>query len=138
MFGYKVELDASGPTVIVTFPDFPEAGTEGPTEAEAMVYSAGALEEVIAARFSDREDVPEPYEVTGKGVDISFQTEIKVTLYNEMRRQKKRKADLAKALGWNQKQVDRLLDLNHASRIELIESALRALGKRIDIRLRSV
>lgn len=138
MFGYKVELDTSGPTVIVRFPDFPEAGTEGPTEAEAMAYAVGALEEAIAGRMTDREEIPPPYAVKGQGVDISFQTGFKAALYSEMLRQKTRKADLARALGCNQKQVDRLLDLNNASRIEMIEAAFRALGKRIDFRLRPV
>jgi antitoxin HicB len=47
-----------------------------------------------------------------------------------------RKADLARRLGWHVPQVDRLLDLRHASRIDQIEAALAALGKRLVIAVR--
>ena len=42
-----------------------------------------------------------------------------------------RKADLARKLDWRVTQIDRLLDLNHASRLDQIEAALAALKKRL-------
>jgi antitoxin HicB len=53
----------------------------------------------------------------------------KVALYQAMRAQDVRKAELARRLGVHLPQVDRLLDLRHASRFDQIDSALRALGK---------
>jgi antitoxin HicB len=47
-----------------------------------------------------------------------------------------RKADLARRLGWHAPQVDRLLDLDRASRLDQLEAALAALGKRLSIELR--
>jgi antitoxin HicB len=44
-----------------------------------------------------------------------------------------RKADLARRLGWQKSQVDRLLNLSHASRLDQIEQALGALRKRLVI-----
>jgi antitoxin HicB len=44
-----------------------------------------------------------------------------------------RKADLARRLGWHGPQIDRLLDLNHASRLDQIEAALAVLGKRLSV-----
>jgi antitoxin HicB len=38
-------------------------------------------------------------------------------------------------LGWHGPQIDRLLDLNHASRLDQIEAALAALGKRLTLDL---
>ncbi len=46
------------------------------------------------------------------------------------------KAELARRLGWHGPQVDRLLDLNHASRLDQIEAALAALGKRLQVTVR--
>jgi antitoxin HicB len=43
--------------------------------------------------------------------------------------------ELARRLGWQDPQIDRLLDLNHASRLDQIETALAALGKRLDVRM---
>jgi antitoxin HicB len=59
----------------------------------------------------------------------------KVLLYRAMREAGVSKAELARRLGWHGPQVDRLLDLNHASRLDQIETALAALGKRLDIRM---
>jgi antitoxin HicB len=44
-----------------------------------------------------------------------------------------RKAELARRLGWHKPQVDRLLDLRHDSRLDQMERAFAALGKRVRI-----
>ena len=62
-------------------------------------------------------------------------TAAKVLLYRAMREAGVRKADLARRLGWHGPQIDRLLDLNHASRLDQIEAALAALGKRLTVDL---
>lgn len=46
-----------------------------------------------------------------------------------------RKADLARRLGWHAPQVDRLLDLRHASRLDHYDAAFAALGRRIAVSL---
>ncbi len=46
-----------------------------------------------------------------------------------------RKAELARRLGWKGPQVDRLFDLEHASRLDQLEAAAKALGKHIDVTL---
>jgi antitoxin HicB len=50
--------------------------------------------------------------------------------------QKIRKADLARLLNVQTPQVDRLFDLRHASKIEFIEQAAKALGKTLAVNLR--
>jgi antitoxin HicB len=50
-----------------------------------------------------------------------------------MRKSGVRKADLARKLGWHKPQVDRLLDLRHDSRLDQLEQAFGALGKRIHL-----
>jgi antitoxin HicB len=47
-----------------------------------------------------------------------------------------RKADLARKLNLSPSVVDRLLSLTHASRIEQIETALAALGKKLVVGVR--
>jgi antitoxin HicB len=46
-----------------------------------------------------------------------------------------RKTDLARRLGWHLSQVDRIFDLNHASRFDQIEAAAKALGRHIEVRV---
>jgi antitoxin HicB len=135
MLAYPVELtpDTNG-TLLVTFPDFPEATTFGEDEADALLRAVDALETVLAARIEDREDIPLPSAPAGRpSVALPALTAAKVLLYRAMREAGVRKADLARRLGWQGPQVDRLLDLGHASRLDEIEQALAALGKRLTV-----
>jgi antitoxin HicB len=59
----------------------------------------------------------------------------KLALYELMIKTGTRKADLARKLGIHAPQVDRLLDLDHESRLDQIDNALRALGKELEIRI---
>jgi antitoxin HicB len=60
-------------------------------------------------------------------------TEVKIELYRQMRAAGVGKAELARRLNCHLPQIDRLLDLNHASRLDQIEQALLAVGKRLTI-----
>lgn len=60
---------------------------------------------------------------------VSVQT--KLALYDEMLKQGITKAELARRLSVNQKQVDRLWDLTHSSKLEMLEKAFNAIGKRL-------
>jgi antitoxin HicB len=44
-----------------------------------------------------------------------------------------RKADLARRMDLHRQEIDRLLDLNHATNLAKIEKAFAALGKTLDI-----
>ena len=135
MLAYPVELspDTNG-TLLVTFPDFPEATTFGGDEGDALLRAVDALETVLAARIDDREEIPLPSCSRAAAlVALPALTAAKVLLYRAMREAGVRKADLARRLGWQGPQVDRLLDLGHASRLDQIEQALAALGKRLTV-----
>jgi len=58
---------------------------------------------------------------------------VKLGLYAEMLKQGVRKSELARRLNCHLPQVNRLLDLTHASRLEQLEAAINALGKRLDV-----
>ena len=61
----------------------------------------------------------------------------KIALYQAMREQGVRKADLARKLKLHPPQVDRLLNLHHKSRLDQLDAALEALGKRLELRVRA-
>jgi antitoxin HicB len=52
-----------------------------------------------------------------------------------MRTAKIGKAELARRLNCHLPQVDRLLDLRHASRLDRLEAAFRALGKQLSVQV---
>ncbi len=135
MFCYPVTFtpDDNG-TILVTFPDIPEAVTFGDDEDDALLRAVDALESMLAAKMVDREDIPTPSSTDdGPYVRLSALTTAKVLLYQAMKQQNIRKAELARRLGWHAPQADRLLDLNHASRLDQIERALAVLGKHLDV-----
>ncbi len=139
-FTYPVELRPDdNDTLLVTFPDIPEAVTIGDDEADALAHAVDALETMIIAKMDDREDIPLPSPLNGRpGVTLPPLTAMKVALYREMRQAHLRKADLARRLNWRPSQVDRLFDIRHASRVDQIETALRALGKTMMVEIRDL
>jgi antitoxin HicB len=56
-------------------------------------------------------------------------------VYQAMTEQGIRKAELTRRLGWHMPQVDRMFDLRHASRLDQIEVAARALGRQLEVRV---
>lgn len=61
---------------------------------------------------------------------------LKISVYRAMRERGWRKADLARAMALNPRQIDRLLDLRHSSTVAQLEDALKACGKRVEVDLR--
>ena len=60
MLGYRIKLvpDDNG-TALVTCPALPEVTTFGEDEADALRRAVGAIEEALAARMADGDDIPE-------------------------------------------------------------------------------
>jgi antitoxin HicB len=135
MISYRVKLEDDEGTVLVTSPDFPELVTFGDDREDALSYAAGALSEAIAARMAHREPIPAPSK--GKSseprVALPLQVELKVRLYQSMDEDSVRKADLARLMNLHRQEIDRLLDLNHATSIGKLERAFAVLGKTLDI-----
>ena len=60
----------------------------------------------------------------------------KVELYRAFRESGMRKADLARRLKIAKGNIDRLFDLDHHSRLDLMEAAFRAIGKDLHVEVR--
>ncbi len=139
LYPAKLKKDTNG-TWLVTFPDVPEAITFGNDEADALRRASEALEAALSFYIARREDIPAPSSLRDRRVrwvGLPALSEAKVALYVAMRRAGIRKAELARRLCWQRSRVDRLLDLNHASRLEQIEAAFAALNKRISIMVKN-
>jgi antitoxin HicB len=135
MFDYPVNLAPDGDTVLVTFPDIPEAITFGETEEEALRQAVDALESALSFYVDQRKPLPVPSVYDLPKVRPSTLECIKLGIYKEMLNQGIRKAELARRLGWKGPQVDRLFDLEHASKFDQLEAAAKALGKHIEVTL---
>ncbi|WP_119388898.1 type II toxin-antitoxin system HicB family antitoxin [Taklimakanibacter lacteus] len=134
MISYRVQLrpDDNG-TFLVTSPDFPELTTFGETREEALRYALGAFEEAIEARISDRREIPVPSKTKPRDIRVTLpvQASVKVLLYQSMWKDGIRKSDLARRMSIHKQEVDRILDLNHATNLTKIEHAFEVLGKKL-------
>jgi antitoxin HicB len=79
--------------------------------------------------MSAREDVPAPEAQGQDYVSLPALSMTKIELYRAMRADGVGKAALSRRLGVALPQIDRLLDLRHASRLDAIERAFAVLGR---------
>jgi antitoxin HicB len=135
MMQYPVNLVREGSKTLVSFLDFPHVHTYGDDEEEALTRAVDALETYLMSMIADREPIPAPHRPKRgqRSITLPALTEAKLELYRQMRASRVGKAELARRLHCHLPQIDRLLDLNHGSRLDQIEQALLAVGKRLTI-----
>ena len=139
MMRYRVVLKrASNGTVVATFPDVPEAHTVGNDEAQALARAPDALETALAIYVDERRDLPRPARPRKgqRAVTLPPMAAAKLAIYQAMRDQGVTQVALARRLGCDPKDVRRLLDLMHRSRLDRLEAALAGLGKRLVVEVR--
>lgn len=135
-FIYPVKLKKQRDTsFLVTFPDVPEAITDGADRKEALREAEDVLVSALGGYISERREIPRP-SAAKRGqsqVFIPPLTAAKLALYQTMREQGITNTGLAKKLCISEGAVRRLINLDHRSQIEKIEQALELLGKRLII-----
>ena len=133
---YPAKAEPDGNGWMVSFPDIPEALTSGSTKEEAIEMAGDALTTALEFYFDDRREIPAPSKVKRGQVAIELPASVaaKVLLLNEMIVQRVRPAELARRLGTTAQEVTRLTQLRHSTKIDGINSALHALGKRLEMR----
>jgi len=123
---------------LVTAPAFPEVTTFGDTQPNACLEGLKAIEEAIAARISDGEDIPLPLSETkgvGRYVEVPVLTFLKCGLYMICKTKDVSRAELARRLGWHREQVDRLFRIDHKSQMDQIEAAYKAIDVQLDVKV---
>jgi antitoxin HicB len=137
MYAYPYTLEPDDGTVLLQFVDVPIAHTFGETEDSAVSHALDALETAMIAIMATKGEIPRPSPARGRPtVSLPPLDAAKVELYRTLRRLKIGKAELGRRLGWHAPQVDRLLDLRHASKLDQLEQAFAALGKEIEFRVK--
>lgn len=117
-----------------TFPDVPEAITQGETEQEAASMAEDALVTALSFYTDRAEPLPRPSPARGRSVSfVPPLVAAKLALHDAMLTAGVSNVALARQLGTDEKNVRRLRDPLHQSRIGQIDAALRLLGKRIGI-----
>lgn len=94
-----------------------------------------ALCNAIAQEIAERRMIPEaaPLQPGDIAVHLPVLVSLKAALHNAMLTTGSRKADLARKLNLNAAQMERLLDVSYASKVEALEQALYLLGYQVQV-----
>jgi antitoxin HicB len=119
--------------LVVSFPDVPEAITQGEDMADARAMAEEALG--LALLTYPARGLPLPKAKTrGRTtvpVAVSPDVAAKLAVLEAFLDAAISKAELARRLGKDEKEVRRILDPRHATKLPALMQALRALGKRL-------
>lgn len=137
MFKYPaaVSFDEDTGQYEISFRDFDNLHSVAFTEDDIELEARDALTGMIGDLIDSRIPVPIPSDaVEGELViHLPVLTCLKASLHNAMISTGTRKADLARKLNQKGPQIDRLLDVSHASKVETLEQALYLLGYEVSV-----
>ena len=119
---------------VITFPDFGWGVSQGDNEEDALDMARDALLTMIAEHIRKGEDLPHPTHPRGKKcrmIQLPALQAAKAGLYMAFRQSGMKKVELARALNIPKTNVDRLFDFRNHSRLDQLEAAFAAVGKRL-------
>lgn len=135
MLQYPALFEPEGKFFVVTFRDIPEAVTQGDGMDEARAMAQDALISSMDFYFEDKRQVPAPSALRDgeRLVSLPASVSAKVLLLNELLASGVRPAELARRMGTTPQEVNRVIDLHHATKIDTLAAALAALGKQLRV-----
>lgn len=132
------EADRKAGGFVITLPDLPWGVTQAETEAEGLEMAQDLLALVLSEHIRKNLDLPSPGAARGRKVRrvrLPALQEAKVELYRQWRASGITKAEFARRIGIAKTNLDRLFNFKHHSRLDQMEAAFAALGKRLTIAL---
>lgn len=124
----------------IQYRDFPELESVTYSLEDIELEAQEGIKNGIAAQMEERCPVPAPSAVQADdiAIHVSVLVRLKAELHNAMLTTHTRKADMARKLSLNAAQMDRLLDVYYASKVEALEQALYLLGYEAEVTVRKV
>jgi antitoxin HicB len=119
--------------IVISFPDVPEAVTQGRDQAEARAMAEEALGLVLLAYLERGKPLPKPRAKGRNLVDVAVAPDVaaKLAVLESFASAGISKSELARRIGKDEKEVRRILDPKHPTKLPALTAALRALGKRL-------
>lgn len=135
VYAAKLTRDRASGHYVVSFRDLPEALTSGEDIPDALEEAADCLVAAIASRINDGEDIPTPSAARARERPVAVPSRIagKAALYLAVRKAGLSHRAMAKRLGVDEKELRRLLDPGHNSKIDRLGAALERLGWRMRV-----
>ena len=137
VYAVRLEEDEADGGFVVTCADLPEVVSQGETREEALEQAADAIEEAVAGRLRLGQSVPVGL-LGGDGRDLVPLAPVmaaKAALSRALKEAGMTRVALAGVIGCDEKEVRRLLDPRHASKMPRLARALEALGKTLVLRV---
>jgi antitoxin HicB len=121
--------------IVVSFPDVPEAITQGKGKADAMAQAQEALGLALLTYPARNLALPKPKAKGTHLVPIAVEAAVaaKLAFLEAFREAGISKSELARRIGKDEKDVWRLLDPKHSTKFGILTDALRVLGRRLVI-----
>lgn len=126
--------DQSG--IVITFPDVPEAITQGEDEGDARTMAAEALGLALLAIYLGEKrplpaaSAPQPGQVL---VSVEADVAAKIAVIEAFNEAGITQAELGARIGKDGREVRRILDPDHPTKMPALAAALTALGRRLVI-----
>jgi antitoxin HicB len=120
-------------SIVVTFPDVPEVVTQGRGEVDARAMAEEALGLGLLSYLVRGKPLPKPRAKGRNLVDIAVAPDVaaKLAVLEFFAAAGISKSELARRIGKDEKEVRRILDPKHPTKLPALTAALRALGKRL-------
>ena len=127
----QIQKEQDG-TFFVSFPDIPEAITEGETMEEALFNASEVLTLAMEYRLDEEQNIPDPSNIAGDNIHlISPIAKVQSAMLIRKSRQGRSLADLARTLETSWPSVQRLENPHNSPTLKMIDKAATALGKRL-------
>lgn len=132
-FTYRAALEPGQKDgiVVVTFPDVPEAITEGRGEADALQEAEDALGVALLSYPLRGLALPKPRARNGCAITVTPEVAAKLAVLEAFAACGISKTELARRLGVSENEVRRILDPMHATKLPRLAKTLSALGRRL-------
>jgi len=120
---------------LIRFRDLPDAISQAEPDEDPVDMAEGCVQAAIEGRLLYREAIPvpsapRPGEVM---VAVPLETATKAALLQRVAESGMSQSTLAKTVGLDEKEIRRMLDPAHASKLPRIAKVLRALGKELQL-----
>lgn len=134
---YPLTFTPEDGDIAVSSADMPELITAGSTEQEALDMAEDALAVVLLTYIEKGIPLPKPRkaEPGERLVYVPAATAAKIAVIQAFREAGISKSELARRLGVADNEAHRILDPDHATKLDKLDLAARALGRRIVVDL---
>ena len=119
--------------IVVTFPDVPEVVTQGRGKSHAQMMAEEALGLALLTYMQRGVPLPRSRAKGRALVEIAVAPDVaaKLAVLESFVAADITKSELVRRIGKDEKDVRRILDPKHATKLPALTAALRALGKRL-------